>query len=546
MRRFFSITAILALFLCIFPYTLFGETYAIYHDGNFVGYEEITIVKKRAEDAISFTTSLPYAIDPKRTGGEIATGRRGLTSYHSLTESAVMTGKDEYDVLLTVEDFIPCQKWKYHLTYDSAVGFKSVTTLLDKIEFVLSSDTISGLVEMFQQFKNVKRATASCLVTTLSPYFFVDEVPITSHEARDNVTIEVDAPLGLRAVVYGNDKDEFPDKIWLPDTKTLYLLTDDVPIDAHTPDLAPSDIIPEAREVSFPSADGTMLSGVITLPEKNGDEPAPLVVMVPGIGPHRWYYMGIYADLAEEFLEHGIASFMWDKRGCGESRGSYYRRTPELLLSDVRAAIDEALKVTGADPDHLILLGHSEGGFLSLLTTANDGRIAGLVVLSAPAMPLPRVFTRDAAMGARRLPLSRAERREYRKTYEEMFRWITESPVDSYVSPGCRFPDRTLFLGHFRGHNEIAPHEYIEAIDVPVLILHGEGDFVVRVENAYLTRDILAEAGNHRIRLITYEDLDHNMGAATPAGGDGKKSEIILDPAVRDDIVTWLSESFGF
>ena len=86
------------------------------------------------------------------------------------------------------------------------------------------------------------------------------------------------------------------------------------------------------------------LAGTLTLPE-SGD-PSELVVCVHGTGPmDRDQNMpGQRLDILNTIAEHlawaGVASYRYDKRGCGSSTGEYYSAGHEDLLNDLLAVID--------------------------------------------------------------------------------------------------------------------------------------------------------------------------------------------------------------
>lgn len=535
------------------PDNLFCETYEVYRGGNIVGYEEVEISCLHGGEKISSESFFPFAINPKEISCEITYEGKRLDTCIREAKSLVMNSEDRYLESFIADDLEDFGSDNYAVVYDSAIGFKRFWEIKDRPDIIIFSDGLLGMIEIFRRNNLRDTDDITALVTTLSPYIFCEEVDINVDEEDSGIKIDISGKESkdffIDALIYGKKGGDYPERVWFPNTRTLYVLADE------TPDL-PLELSPEIsslseiRRVEFLGGNGTKLNGVSFLPKNRDGSTAsagkfPIVVMVAGIGPHRWSYMGIYSELAEQLSRLGIASFVWDKRGCGESGESYYERTPDLLLEDIGAAIEQSLKITGSDPERLVLLGHSEGGLLSIITAATNSRVKKLVLLSSPGEPISEIFIHDARVGAKNLPLGRKEKGEYVEVYEEMFSKIEKNPKDTYLYTGCEGPSREIYLGHFKGHTKVDPRDYINDITVPVLVLHGEKDFIVGDYNSKIIFDILKDSGNMDVTLITYSDLGHNLGVAVPEGENKEISSIEIDPKVTGDILLWLKSELG-
>ncbi len=555
-RNFYlCLIAILVISVSVFyrPGNSLSETYEIYRGGNIVGYEEVEISTFSGGEKISSKSFFPFAINPKEIFCDIIYDGEKLDTCSFEAKSLVMNPEDRYFESFIVDDLSDCGGDSYAFIYDSAIGFKKFGEIEDIPDIIIFPEEVSAMIEVARRVNLGDTDDILALVTTLSPYLFCEGVDINVDENDGEIEIDISGEKSkdffIDATIYGKKGSDYPVRIWFPNTRTLYVLADE------TPDI-PSRLfrdVPEKSEikkVEFFGGNGTRLNGVYFLPQDIDGNVAsadkfPVVVMVAGIGPHRWSYMGIYSELAERLSEIGIASFMWDKRGCGDSGGSYYDRTPGLLLEDINAAIEQALEIAGSDPERLVLLGHSEGGLLSIITAARNSEVKRLVLLSSPGDKISEIFIHDAMVGAKNLPLGLKEKKEYVKAYEEMFSEIEKNPEDTYLFSGCEGPSREIYLGHFRGHAKLDPQDYIDDISIPVLILHGERDFVVGDYNAKLIFDILNESGTIDVTLITYPDLGHNLGAAEPEGEKKGASSIEIDHRVTGDILNWLKSQLG-
>ena len=90
----------------------------------------------------------------------------------------------------------------------------------------------------------------------------------------------------------------------------------------------------EEHQVEFHNQD-VKLVGSLLLP--SGKEPRPAVVFVHGAGRQT---REPYREVGEYFASQGIAALIYDKRGVGQSSGSYESRGPyENLVNDALAAV---------------------------------------------------------------------------------------------------------------------------------------------------------------------------------------------------------------
>ncbi len=116
------------------------------------------------------------------------------------------------------------------------------------------------------------------------------------------------------------------------------------------------------------------LHGRLTLPP--GPGPHPAVVLVHGSGSEaatRYYFNG-------DFLaSHGIATFVYDKRGTGESEGRYVMDF-YALAGDVVAAVEWLKTQSDVDPGRIGVSGYSQGGWIGPLAASMSEDIRFVIV----------------------------------------------------------------------------------------------------------------------------------------------------------------------
>lgn len=140
------------------------------------------------------------------------------------------------------------------------------------------------------------------------------------------------------------------------------------------------------EDVNF-SSEGISLAGTLTVPQINSL--CPCVIMVHGSGPQdrdgniSGFNSQIFASLAEFLAGKGIASLRYDKRGCGQSGGSFKTSGLSEMVTDACSAIDYVKQRTDIDKSRLFVLGHSEGAVLSPEIGLKRPDLAGLIMLCA-------------------------------------------------------------------------------------------------------------------------------------------------------------------
>jgi hypothetical protein len=110
--------------------------------------------------------------------------------------------------------------------------------------------------------------------------------------------------------------------------------------------------------------DGLTFSGHLVWPAEV--ERAPLVVHVHG--SERW--SAVRSDSMQYMLAaQGIASFVFDKRGTGQSEVRYTQDF-HVLAGDARGALNEARRLAGDAAETVGILGGSQGGWIGPLTAS--------------------------------------------------------------------------------------------------------------------------------------------------------------------------------
>jgi alpha-beta hydrolase superfamily lysophospholipase len=305
-------------------------------------------------------------------------------------------------------------------------------------------------------------------------------------------------------------------------------------------------------DLRFEGAAGVTLSGMLLLPLISELQRVPGVVLVAGSGPTdrdgNNRYLSTKIDLLKQIAEllarNGIASLRYDKRGIGAST-----QQPENSLgaqehfwawdhfvADVQAAHAELLRHDEIKPYATALLGHSEGGLLSLAAAQameKKGPYA-LVLASTPGRPLREIVHDQITRNA---PTFAAEADQIMQTIVD----TGHAPDDTPQELRLVFPDNVgTFLQHALTFD---PAKALEAIDAICLLVQGGADTqVVPMGDIQPLVDALSRRAKPG-EVAVFPMVSHNLKAVSGPSDPGFAGP--LAPAVADKLASWMNLVLG-
>lgn len=274
------------------------------------------------------------------------------------------------------------------------------------------------------------------------------------------------------------------------------------------------------REVSV-GAEGFPLPATLTLPQRAGK--VPCVILVHGSGPNdRDETIGPnkpFRDLAHGLAERGIASVRYDKRT--KVFGAAYvpeGREPDYdteAADDAVAAVEQVRAFPEINADSVFVLGHSLGGTLAPRIAERSEGLAGIIVLAGLVRHLGDAVVEQVEYIASLQPASQAARQQIaalKEQAENVKRLGTEA-FDEQVPLPLGLP-RSYWLFA----NGYHPVEVAARLTLPILILQGERDYQVTMEDFYLWSFRLWRHKN--VSFKSYPKLNHLLqegeGRSTP------------------------------
>ncbi|MBP1912013.1 alpha/beta hydrolase [Thermococcus stetteri] len=204
----------------------------------------------------------------------------------------------------------------------------------------------------------------------------------------------------------------------------------------------PKDLGFDYEDVTFETEDGLRLSGWWI--DSGSDR---TVIPLHGYTASRWY--SLYMKPTVEFLlKEGYNVLVFDFRAHGKSEGKY-TTVGDREIADVRAAVEWLKKSHPEKVNKIGLIGFSMGAMVTIRSLAEIEDVC-CGVADSPPMDLDKT-------GARGL-----------KYFANLPEWLY-----TFVKP---------FTKLFSGGREIHPIEYADRVKKPLLLIAGEKDPLVKVE----------------------------------------------------------------
>ena len=237
----------------------------------------------------------------------------------------------------------------------------------------------------------------------------------------------------------------------------------------------------EVRRITYAAADGLQIPAYLTLPRGKPAQKLPLVVLPHGgpavrdVADFDWWSQAL-ADQGYAVLRPNYRGSELNHQFMSRGFGEWGRKMQTDLSDGVRYLAAEGI----VDPARVCIAGASYGGYAALAGPSLDPGVYRCAVAVAGLSDIRR-----------------------------MLKWINDRSSSPY-NHAQRYWDR--FLG-VSGPNDpaadaISPSKHIDAITVPVLLIHGKDDTVVPFEQSEVMYDAL-RAAKKRVELVTLKGEDH-------------------------------------
>lgn len=237
--------------------------------------------------------------------------------------------------------------------------------------------------------------------------------------------------------------------------------------------------------VSIP-AEGATLAGDIFMPDRIPRGGVPGVAVVHGSGT---VSRSMQRYVVGPLNAMGVAVLVYDKRGVGDSTGTYRNigtgnsiEALGQLAQDASSAAKVLASHRGVDPKRVGLIGASQAGWIMPIAASRDPRISFLVVISGPAVSVG---------------------------YEIFHGRLTNELNPSAAVVGPQGAERQL--KSFSGPHGYDPAPTLAALKTPTLWLMGDRDINLPLKETVEALNALPQIGTGLLTLIRYPDGDHQL-----------------------------------
>lgn len=247
------------------------------------------------------------------------------------------------------------------------------------------------------------------------------------------------------------------------------------------------------------------LPALLTGPDSERER-TPIVILVHGSGPNnKDESIGpnkVFKELAEELAAYGIASLRYDKRTLIYGHGAFSNPEKVTLAEEtIDDAVSAAALAGSMGFRHIFILGHSLGAACAPLI-ALQCSTSGIIMMAAPARPMKEMLEEQTKVIS---PYNSQE------TMEQL-RKATETIPADYL--------KEVDYDRMQVAQEIAGK------DIPTLILQGERDYQVTMEDFGIWKEAFSTACGPEIKKTAEEAAEKATGTD---GSDVTGKECVID-----------------
>jgi pimeloyl-ACP methyl ester carboxylesterase len=305
---------------------------------------------------------------------------------------------------------------------------------------------------------------------------------------------------------------------------------------------------PNDEAVKIP-ANGFSLAGTLSKPASTKDTTLPAVILVGGSGPtdrdETVFNVPVFGQLAGALADAGYAVLRYDKRGIGQSGGRAEAATLADYADDLRAAVKFMYERKDVDQRKLAILGHSEGGWVSMLVAAKDKHIAALVLVATIGVTGAELNMEQVTHTLDRAKRTDAERQTTLDLQKQIQTAVLTGKGWDAIPPIYRKQADTPWFQSFLAFD---PAKVMPDVRQPILVVQGMLDTQVPPANADRL-DALARARKNApmVEVVKVPGINHLLLPATTGEFDeystltGKR----VSPEVATAVAAWLQKAFA-
>lgn len=282
---------------------------------------------------------------------------------------------------------------------------------------------------------------------------------------------------------------------------------------------------------------GIKLAGTLSYPKEKGRYPAVILISGSGAQNRDEEILGHkpFLVIADYLTRAGYAVLRFDDRGYGKSTGNHGMATTADFATDVEAAFAFLEQHAAINPKKIGLIGHSEGGMIAPIVAARQKKVAFIILLAAPGLPMKDLLIQqtrdiglvqgtDPALLDRSLLLSKAifetvaaDKKQaltvptlLEKLEPTLAGFSEEERVKLGISHEYLVEQLVMVLTPWMRYAlAFDPEVYLSKVKCPVLAINGDKDLQVSVLNMNTIGDIFEKSKLKQYTLSLAPGLNH-------------------------------------
>ena len=299
------------------------------------------------------------------------------------------------------------------------------------------------------------------------------------------------------------------------------------------------------------AASGFSLAATVTTPVDTSsptDGRWPAVLLVPGSGSidrdSTAFGIPIFHQLANSLAQSGFMVMRYDKRGIGQSGGRVESATLEDYANDVRQLVQYLERRNDVDRNRIIVVGYSEGGWVSLLAARRENKIKALALIATGATSGDELVLEQQQTILDQLGESDSNRQEKLELQRRIHRAVLRNGTWDGIPDVLRKQADTVW---FRSFLAFDPLEIVRRVRQPLLIIQGELDQQVLAYHSDRMESLAQQRSRKEstVEVAKLNGINHLLVPVMP----GSIQEYVtlperqITPRVSETLVDWIERT---
>ena len=359
-------------------------------------------------------------------------------------------------------------------------------------------------------------------------------------------------------ITFDNPNDPISAEVWVDEGSRLMRVT----LPSASIDVARQDIISvSTRLTNTPhpgdenvrvGAAGFSLAATLTKPvevQSPTDGRWPTILLVPdSASSDRDVTVSgipIFRQLSNALVENGFMVMRFDKRGVGQSGGRPESAALNDYAEDVRELVRYLERRLDVDRNRIIVVGYSDGGWISLLAARRESKIKALALIATAGISGNELVLEQQATLLANNGDSDIERQEKIELQQRINRAVLNEGTWEGISETVRAQADTPW---FRSLLAFDPEAVIERVRQPLLVMQGELDQQTLPYHADRLQNIASRRTRTNataVEISTLPEVDHRL--TTSINGNSNEyaslSNQRITSTVTTELIDWINRT---